>query len=345
MAVTRFQFEEACASGALLVEDWCEGFLALISDPEASNRDVLAATRAAGRSLAPSERQRWLDDLVEFALWESGRQPGRLALCDHVVRSGLAPFDPPWRWRSGPVGGLLHIACEGASYEGVLWALRRGPRTILRRGGSLGVSVAHTLANRSRGEEAARIWGLLRAHGARADALTDDGRSALFRCDDPELASELMRGGADPWLTDARGFAAGSFWLESGNWDCARLAFEAAPWRLDAPIPWGEISSARSARPPLFDRPLFVAACSPALRMARGRAGSSQTDILEELVRMGADPLALDSEGRSLHQRSANPVALALQERSALAAAARKPRRRSARRARAPEQPSAPRRL
>ena len=318
MTINRSHFEEACGSGVLQVEDWCEGFLALISDPAASNRDVLAAAQAAGRALGYNDRQRWLDDLVEFTLWESGLQPHRLDLCDYVVRLGLAQFDPPWRWRSGPVGGLLHIACEGASYEGVLWALQRSPGSILRRGGSSKVSVAHTLANRGRGENAGRIWRLLADHGARADALSEDGRTALFRCYDPELASALMHAGADPWRPDALGFVAASFWLESGNWDCARLAFALHPEKINTRIPWGTFVAKRYATPPCLDLPLFIVACSSTICMDSPRAGLTQREILDEMVDMGADARALDHEGLSLYERSGNPVALALQERCEL---------------------------
>lgn len=308
------QFEEACCSGDLNADDWCDSLIEFVSDPTISNQGLVEACSAACRGLDAPARLEWMDNLIEFSLWESGKRSDRLSLCDYAVREGLAPFDSPRRWRF--FGGLLHVACEGASIDGVRWALEHQPGAAMRRGGGLGVWVVHALCNRGPSPDAVEIWEMLSAHGARADLATGDGQNALFRCEDSALAARLMLDGADPWAPDLGGFTAVGRWLETAQWPCVEAAFAARPADLERLTGWGEFSGRDRSGPARHDRPLFIAACS---RVLRGQASAEARDrALSMLVALGADPLARDEMGRSLFERSGLLIGLSLQEHTEL---------------------------
>jgi ankyrin repeat protein len=308
-----FSLDQACAQGALAPQDWTQQLLAMVEDCAVDNRDLLAVCQMASRGLDARGREQWMDHLIEFSLWETGSQPERLALCDHLVRSGLARVSSPARWSS--FGGLVHIACEAGSIDALQWALEREPGAVRRPGGLLGIGPFHALAMRGDRSMAQAAAPLLVAAGADPDARSRDGRSALFRaCGNAPLVEFLLGAGSDPMALDTQGFCALGYWLELGDWDSAALALHGAD--PDAFLPWGS-AQPRSLDAPRLDRPLFIAACSPALSHDWGAA--PRQACVAGLAALGADPLALDARGKTLWERSNLFQALSLMERASLA--------------------------
>lgn len=300
--------EAACSQEGLLSEDWSPELIAMVADPRASNRDLLAATSLAARGLGPNDVQAWRDDLIEYSLWETGRIPERLGLCAYLVSIGAGRVSSPARWRS--FGGLLHIACEAGSIAGIQWALEREPSSIRRPGGRLGISPFHALQMNDSDEVALAAVKLLSSAGADINAVSADGRNALFRCSSAAVAELMIDLGADPEQLDAKGFSPLGLWIELGFWPAARKAFASRPALIDGMLPWGSMS--RSLSVPLFDRPFFIAACASA--GMRTHWVDERQILLDGIVSLGANPTLLDARGRSAHERSACPMVLAHME-------------------------------
>lgn len=304
---------EACAEGALDPDDWCDCLLAMVSDPRVKNRDLLIATERASRGLERADSQLWMDNLLEFSLWHTGSLPERLDLCDYLYREGNARLDSSKRWSSH--GGLLHVACEGASYSGISWALERDPGAVFRRGGRLGLTAIHALCARDTLVGSLEGLELLMRHGADPNAISCDGRTALFRCSMTPLALRLMALGADPWLLDTDGFGVVGLWLELGLAECAETAFRSRRSELGSAHPWGSLSLSKGSTP-RRDPALFIPACSAHLRGERAIA--ERDECMRALVALGADPLGLDGSGRTLFERAPSAFTLSLMERAQL---------------------------
>jgi hypothetical protein len=300
---------DVCSAGQLDPDDWCDALIAMVSNSNASNQDLLRATYCARQGLSDDLRQTWMDNLLEFSLWETGSNPERLALCDYMVREGLACVHNAKRWRN--FGGLLHVACEAASFEGIRWALEREPHAARRVGERHGLSVFHALCSREDDDDSCDVADMLAQHGAFANARTVDGRNALFRCSCPALARKLIELGADPWPYDSQGYGPMGRWLELGLWECASPALAAKREAIDEFHPWGSLAM-RDGRPPMFDRPLFIVASS---RSLKGAAGSLlRSRALHALADLGANPLLPDRQGLTLYQRGQCQESLSMME-------------------------------
>ena len=292
----------------------------MVSDPDISNRDLLAATALSSRGLPQQQALAWTDNLIEFSLSETGRIPERLGLCSYLVSIGAGRIASPQRWRS--FGGLLHIACEAGSIDAIEWALLREPLAINRPGGSFQTSPFHALQMNESESVALAAATLLAAAGCDINARSVDGQTALFRCFLEPLAELMLDLGADPHLLDANGFSPFGLWIEVGLARPVRKLIGSRPRLADAPTPWGSMEA--YGRPPLIDRPFIIASCSSSLAPALGncpaglRPVRGRSALLDELCALGADPTLLDANGLDAYQRSGSPLALAHIERHLL---------------------------
>jgi hypothetical protein len=229
-----------------------------------------------------------------------------------MARSGIARIASPKRWSN--YGGLLHVACEGGNMESIAWAFEREPAALHRRGGRFQLPSLHALCLNPSTPTAIEAFGFLTRHGASPSELSNDGRSALFRCGDPALSALFLAAGANPWLEDEDGFAPFGFWLELGYWRSALLALEREPLHANEFQPWGSFSNGRGA--PLHDRPLFILAASRGLADPVDKRERIQA--LSAFIALGCDPSLLDRQGRGLHQRARGSEWLSLVETSIL---------------------------
>lgn len=302
-----------CSAGELSPDDWIDSLIVMVADPTASNRDLLSATLSARRGLPEPEQRQWMDNLLEFALWETGRIPQRLDLCDFMIREGHAQVHSDLRWRN--FGGIVHVACEAGSIEAIRWAIERAPSCIPRLGGRFGLTTLHALCLQENESTLLQGIELLRQAGAVADAPTFDGRNCLFRCASPNAARLLIEHGANPWLRDAEGYTAFGYWLELGFYECAATALRLFPEQRDAMQVWGSLLGERGD-PPRFDPPLFVLGASRVFRRDEGHGALS--DALNCLISAGCDPMIRDGSNKTLVERFGSPAILATYERRAL---------------------------
>lgn len=302
-----------CSAGELSPDDWTDSLIVMVSDPAASNRDLLSATLCARRGLPECEQRQWMDNLLEFALWETGRIPQRLDLCDFMIREGHAHAHSQLRWRN--FGGIVHVACEAGSIDAIRWAIERAPSCIPRPGGRFGLTTLHALCLQENESTLLEGIELLRRAGAVANAPTFDGRNCLFRCASADAAAKLIEHGADPWRRDADGYTAFGYWLELGFYECAAIALRLFPEQRDAMQAWGSLLGERGA-PPRFDPPLFVLGASRVFRRDEGHRALN--DALNCLIASGCNPLTLDGSNKTLAERFGSPAILAAYERCAL---------------------------
>lgn len=250
------------------------------SHPDWTNADLLSHALIRANRSDPAGHDQWIANLLEFCVWSSLSQPRRLALCQELVARG-APFvhEPSW----AHFGGLAHAAAEGGSLEALLWARSLAPEDLFRPGGSFGLSPLHCAALRSDPHAVPVIEALL-SWGLDASCSTQDGRNALFRVQDPDVASALIRSGADPLALDRRGFCALGFWLEVGFWDLARLCF--TPDRplasLNQPLSFGSFAHVNAR--PSRDLPAAIYAGS-----RHAQRSAAFAPALVEMARWGAD--------------------------------------------------------
>ena len=308
---------EACSSGSLHPEDWCDQLIDMVSDPNVSNQELFIATRLASRGCIAHDRTAWMDNLLEFSLWETGHISSRLDLCDYLVREGHALFDSPQRWNH--YGGLLHVACEAASLDGICWALNHNPGAAKRSGGRLRIGVYHALCFNENTNTALAAIDILNTAGADASHCSRDGRNALFRCTDSLISSRLIELGADPWSLDQDGYNPVGAWLETGYTECAIPAFKIRPHSINDFIPWGSINlGVRRLETPLMDRPLFIATTAPCLQGQQSILQNFRSNALNLLTELGANPLLLDANGLTLFERSKCPASFSHMEKSRL---------------------------
>jgi len=302
-----------CSSGELSADDWTDSLMVMVADSSASNHDLLSATLSACRGLSESEQLQWMDNLLEFSLWETGRVPERLSLCDYMIREGHAQIHSDLRWRN--FGGIVHVACEAGSIEAIRWAIERAPSCVQRPGGRFGLTTLHALCLQENESTLLEGIDLLIQAGAMADSPTFDGRNCLFRCSSPLAAKFLMAHGADPWRKDVDGYTAFGYWLELGFYECACAALRLFPHQCDAMQAWGSLLGERGD-PPRYDPPLFVLGASRLFRRPDGQRNLSTA--FNSLVSAGCDPLTRDGSNKSLTERFSDPAILAAYERSVL---------------------------
>lgn len=322
--------------GRLDHEDWNEAFYEIFLSPDFSNERLLEIATQAGSGLEPSGARAWMNQLLECALYGTQERPDRLALCQQLLREGLADFDHPRRWED--FGGLLHLACEGASLEALRWVAARDPECAHRPGGLHGLTPFHCLCNRTPNDSdeiTIPIARFLITLGLHPDARTLDQRNALYRCVSPGLAGELIRLGSNPWMVDAQGLSLLGYWLEMGLHEQALMVFKTRPGSINQPLSMSSDSAfSRSAtrlstprHGSYMERPLFILAGSPFFL--------SHPDFpaaLSALVRAGADALSRDRLGRSLIEACPHPAARSLYERALLESTASDAQGRSGRR-------------
>lgn len=267
-------------------EDGAEGLIEAVCDPLWRNEDLLRFVLIRAGRCDPERRAQWLAQLLEFSIWETHSQPRRLELCQGIVESGIAPFHHAPSWRH--FGGLLHVASEAGSLEAARWAYRSAPSELFSLGGQYGLTPLHCAASRCDPQGLSVVEALLE-WGLSASAQTNDDRNALFRVQDPAIASALMRAGADPLQPDSQGYCALGYWLETGAWDLARLCFigeSEAPALADinAPLRFGSFLSKGESRPFLRELPAAIYALS-----ASGARDALHAENLAEMARLGAD--------------------------------------------------------